>query len=169
MASVQEPESGPSDVDMGTDKHNPPVVFTHAEWCRVRDGLWEFGKPFKGDDHRRWLYKVALNMNLCQSNYGHQQKVLGTEGGRLFSERTVHYLLGRVAKKLPNGKMETLFIRIKLLKKTGHAELVGDLHALRVYGNRADHDELDDIAPSDKPVSSQCLVGACGLYAFASG
>jgi len=57
MAAVQEPDTAKSDVDMGTDPHNPPTEFTHVDWVGVRDALWNFGSQFGRADHRNKLYR----------------------------------------------------------------------------------------------------------------
>jgi len=87
-------------------------------------------------------------MNLMQGNYGHQHSVLAGQG-RLFAERVCRYHLGGPGN---NGK-ENLHDRITKLD----AAVQPDLHQLRKYGNRADHDEMDDIQPKEKPDIVHCV------------
>ena len=163
---VQEVSKEKSNVDMGTDPTNPPTEFSHDEWVRARDTLWDVGKRLRADDVMVRLYRAALAMNLCQEDYGHRLSTVAHHGGRLFVERAVHYLLGRA----PASQSETLFERIDLLPGTGHAALVGDLHALRKYGNRGDHDDVPDIQPQVRAgrrmLSAGAIrVGGCGTHA----
>ena len=147
-----EPLMEPSLVDMHTDAH-PPTGFTRQEWATVRDGLHTAGKPFKANkaDARRALFRAALAMNLTQENYKHQLSVVGQQGGRLFAERACHFILGRRPQKKADGKEETLNERIQQLGAAGFGALIDDMHALRMFGNRVDHDDLPDLRPNEKP------------------
>ena len=113
--------------------------------CTCAHFVQAFGKPSTTTDARNRLYRAALSMNLIQTNYGHQMSVIGHQGGRLFPERAIFYLLGKGA-----AKDENFYTRINQLKGTPHASLISDLHALSKYGNRVDHDELPDLRPNEK-------------------
>ena len=93
---VQSPNLEPSKIDMSTDPTHPPTEFTHNEWCTIRDNIFHLGKPFKNkkNDRRAALYRIALNMNLAQENYGHQMSQVLVQGGRCFWENASWYLIG---------------------------------------------------------------------------
>ena len=74
--------SPPSSAHMHDDS-NPPTAFTHAEWCAVRDELWNLGKPHNHDklSRRMRAYRAALAMNVFQRNYHYRVLADGTEVG----------------------------------------------------------------------------------------
>jgi hypothetical protein len=145
MADFAQPLTQPSSVNMHTDPH-PPKEFTHQMWWSVRSALHSIGAPFSTtrSDPRCAVFRMALAMNLTQDNYHHQLSSIGQQGGRLFAERVCTVLL-------PGGREDVLFQRIQRLQDAGYGGITSDLHALRVYGNRVDHDELMDLKPDEKP------------------
>ena len=156
---VHPPLKCDSRVDMATDP-NPPTKFIHDKWCARRDELLKLGTNAKGA--RFMLLRIALAMNLAQEYYGNLASVVGHQCGRLLSERVVYFLLGGKS----TGWEDTLNARIKRLEDDcvygkdalrygGAADpnlgVVDDLKALKDYGNRVDHEELDDVLPEEKP------------------
>eukprot|EP01043_Picozoa_sp_COSAG02_P019604 COSAG02_NODE_950_length_15694_cov_34.317794_3_plen_663_part_00 len=131
-----------STVDMMADPH-APTDFTMEQWCFVRDQMWKKGAPFKADksDPRRSLYRASLAMNLMQENYHHQMGTVGAQG-RLLAERAVRVLPGKPL--VPHLDKDISSRANRAVKK--------HLHLLRKKGNQADHDELPDLVPSDKPL-----------------
>ena len=125
-----------------------------------RQELLKLGTNAKGA--RFMLLRIALAMNLAQEYYGNLASVVGHQCGRLLSERVVYFLLGGKS----TGWEDTLNARIKRLEDDcvygkdalrygGAADpnlgVVDDLKALKDYGNRVDHEELDDVLPEEKP------------------
>ena len=154
----REPLMQPSVVDMHADNH-PPTEFTRQQWAAVRDALHDFGKPFKADqdDPRIAFFRASLAMNLAQQNYRHQLSTVGHQGARLFPERACFAFLGRRPQKKEDGKEESLYDRIQQLGDAGFGALIGDMHTLRKFGNRVDHDDLPDLRPDEKPELVHCV------------
>ena len=141
--------SGPSAVDMLTDPENPPTMFSHEQWCEVRDALFRIGHRESNNPVRHKCKRISLAMNLVQEFYGTALSVVGHQCGRLFTERVVVLLIGRS----PTGPEDTQSKRIReLSEKPGFPpEIISHLRALNHYGNRVDHEALDDLLPEEKP------------------
>jgi len=147
---------GGSRVDMATDPTHAPTEFAYEEWCAIRDEMFELGRLAEknGNQSRCKLKRASLAMNVAQENYGNATSVVGHQCGRLFSERAVYFLLGGGSL----DRADSLRPRIERLvddcvygPPKPPVEVVQDLHALCTYGNRVDHEELDDILPDEKP------------------
>jgi hypothetical protein len=96
---------------------------------------------------------------LMQHRYKSDLFVVGGQG-RLFVERALGVfipaasLAAAAAAAASRGKHKIdLMDKINVLEKEHHAskEVVAACHNLRLYGNRTDHDEADDLTPQEKP------------------
>ena len=137
---------GPSAVDIWSDLHPPLPPVTSAVWCKLRNTLWYFGRPFKGTpaDRRFRVFRCALGMNQIQQLYRTSLFTVGGQG-RLLAERTIAFIDPSLKGKLADN--------IATLHAAGSvAATVKDaLHELRKFGNRTDHDSLADLRPNEKP------------------
>ena len=156
-----QPLRGPSLVDMWSDP-NPPQV-SRLDWEMVRDGLHNTGKSLggpRGSIGNR-VYRASLALNLMHHRYKSDLFVLGGQG-RLLVERTLGVFLH--GKDL--GSRDSIFEKIMMMEEQNLAskEMVEACHKLRLYGNRTDHDEADDLTPEDKPdVIKNALIVAQAL------
>ena len=135
----------------------PPKEFTHQEWCEVRDELFRLGSVHSLHDNkvRRMLRRASMAMNNAQENYGRVRSFVGHQCGRLFVERVVFFLIGAGR----TDHSDTLNMRINQLRTPGSrfhnqisdTPLIRDLHLLRDYGNRVDHEELDNLKSDELP------------------
>jgi hypothetical protein len=154
--------TGTSTVDMCSDRGHAPSQFTMAQWMYVKHELRDMGKAAqeRGDLKGYALWRVNLALNVAQENYGNLLSVVGHQCGRLLTERAVHYLLG-TPPPIVNGIAESLSSRIEKVRRehqstAGCEVLIADLHKLRNFGNRVDHENLDDIKPDEKPEIVHC-------------
>jgi hypothetical protein len=145
-----QPLRGPSLVDMWSDP-NPPEV-SRLDWETVRDGLHNTGKSLGGAKGSigNLVYRASLALNLMHHRYKSDLFVLGGQG-RLLVERTLGVFLH--GQDLGGRDNRTIDKKIKMMEGQNPArkELVAACHKLRLYGNRTDHDEEDDLTPKEKP------------------
>jgi hypothetical protein len=148
-----QPLRGPSPVDMWSDP-NPPEV-SRLDWETVRDGLHNTGKSLGGAKGSigNLVYRASLALNLMHHRYKSDLFVLGGQG-RLLVERTLGVFLH--GQDLGGRDNRTIDKKIKMMEGQNPASkeftlLVAACHKLRMYGNRTDHDEEDDLTPKEKP------------------
>jgi len=170
--------SDASDVDhkcestkvMHTDPRYPPTAFTHTQWVKLRDWLWNTGRPYRNEslgDSRIHLFRFALGMNQIQERYGDSLLVVAATG-RLSVERAARYLkpsnvtwdqrktIDEMIKTLNQGYSPDSLVRTltKPLPQGPSPSDVDDdrcvMHRLRKFGNRADHDGGRDIRAEEK-------------------
>jgi hypothetical protein len=154
LRPVQPHLEGGSMVDMFTDNYPPSrAVFNMEDWIRVRNQLREKGKASAKGSSGYYLNRVSMAMNLGQEFYGSALSVIGHQCGRLLCERVVAALIGP-----PADERNVLAARLKELKLNlpGEIEFINDLHKLREFGNRVDHEELDDLRPDEKGEVVEC-------------
>jgi hypothetical protein len=149
------PRKGPATEDMWSDPYPPTGVYQN-DWTAVKDGLFNKGnflKSLRGhdnDDARHVgekAYRASLALNLMQQNYQTSLFMVGGQG-RLLLERALGAFTHQHCAEddTPNNK-----INLMQRKKLASPEFVAACHKLRVYGNRTDHDHLQDLRPQEKP------------------
>ena len=153
-----QPLQGPSPVDMWSDP-NPPTAVCRREWERVRDGLHSKGKSLGGAKGSvgNLVFRASLALNLMQHRYKTDLFVLGGQG-RLFLERALGVFIptAALAAAFPAAagfRQDSIANKIDLMQDKHYAskEVVTACHQLRMYGNRTDHDDKEDLKPKDKP------------------
>ena len=154
-----QPLRGPSPVDMWSDSNPPPASVTPHGWEAVRDGLHRKGKSLGGPKGSvgNLVFRASLALNLMQHRCKSDLFVVGGQG-RLFVERALGAFIPAAAlSTAAASKKDSIAELIKLMEDEHHAskEVVVATcvacHKLRVYGNRTDHDHLDDLTPGEKP------------------
>ena len=161
------PLTGASPVDMWSDP-NFPVGVTRSEWDAVRDGLHNKGNALKrapgGPSSEKVIigslvYRSSLALNAMQHRYKTDLFVVGGQGRLLVERATSVFIPGLAASETAARLKDTNFRGLELAKKLAvmksenHASkaVIDACHALRMFGNRTDHDSLPDLKPEDKP------------------
>ena len=87
-----------------------------------------------------------------QHRYKSDLFVVGGQG-RLFVERALGVFIPAAALASETRMHLNIKDKIDLMEKNHYAskEVVAACHKLRLYGNRTDHDEGDDLKPEEKP------------------
>mmetsp|Transcript_26004 Transcript_26004/g.57567 ORF Transcript_26004/g.57567 Transcript_26004/m.57567 type:complete len:416 (+) Transcript_26004:428-1675(+) len=153
LGGLSEDLGAPSTTDMQTSAHPPSV--TQEDWTAARDALWERGRAFKGKQFKgtpeQAPFRVALAMNQIQELYHVSLSTVGGQG-RLLVERALVMFLGCEPDPVlrPRPTIDDRIFQYGALGSTSKA-VVGALHALRMFGNRTDHDSMDDLLPREKP------------------
>jgi hypothetical protein len=132
----------------------PPAAVDPRDWLSVRDGLHEKGKSLGGarGSVGNLVYRASLALNLMQHRYKSDLFVVGGQG-RLFVERALGVFIPATALAAETSMHLNIKDKIDLMEKKHYAskEVVAACHKLRLYGNRTDHDEGDDLKPEEKP------------------
>jgi len=152
----------PSTYNLLTDI-NPPTAFNDIKkWTKMRDLLWLFGYPYKGNfeqtsnnkkatDKRYWVYKFSRHIEFMQANYESQMSVLGSKG-RCVEDFLEYHEPVKGWPKSDKGYDITTHAKLQLsLIKDAYNEIIKDLNTLNRYSNNANHEKLPDITADDKP------------------
>jgi len=152
----------PSTYNLLTDK-NPPTAFSDIKrWTKMRDLLWLFGYPYKGNfeqtsnnkkvnDKRYWVYKFSRHIEFMQASYESQMSVLGSKG-RCVEDFLEYHEPVKGWPKTDKGYDITTHAKLQLsFIKDAYNEIIKDLNMLNRYSNNANHERLPDITPEDKP------------------
>ena len=82
---------------MHDDPKHPPTGFTHEEWTRARDRLWDYGRPFRSTREPRMnLYSLALAMNMSQDVYLTQLDWMSSRSGKIMEHTCCRFRVERV-------------------------------------------------------------------------
>ena len=151
-AEKQREGLGPSTVNMWSDP-DPPTV-TRESWEAVRNGLFRKGSAHapKGSISC-CIYRASLSLNLMQNGYKTYKSFVGQQG-RLLVERAARVFIPLAVLAAAEQRQSVLIppfftidAMLKLLEKEHYvsADVIGACHELRKYGNRGDHDMLEDL------------------------
>jgi len=150
-----QPLRGPSPVDMWSNRYPPAAVDPH-DWEAVRNGLHSMGKRLGGPKESvgNLAFRASLALNLMQHRYKSDLFVVGSQG-RLFVERALSVFIPAATLTAATASRNHLQIKdkIKLMENGHHAshDVVVACDKLRQYGNRTDHDEMEDLTQGEKP------------------